>query len=82
MRSCSQTRHGLDCLCKAWGQILVLLYQSKRDQESLSALALDCLCQTDLPPWPVSFPFQTAILLFLLSCKIMFPGPIGALNHT
>ena len=36
------------------GQFLVLLNQSERDRESLPALALDCLCQTGLPPWSVS----------------------------
>ena len=61
------------------GQFLVLLNQSEQDQESLSALALDCLCQTGLTPWSVSLPFHRTILLFLLLCKILFPGPVGAL---
>ena len=81
----SQTRPGIS-LCslsglslQGRGQFLVLLNQSKQDQESLSALALDCLCQTGLTPWSVSLPFHRTILLFLLLCKIMFPGPVGAL---
>ena len=49
-------------------------------QISLSALALDCLCQKGLTPWSVSLPFPRTILLFLLLCKIMFPGPVGALT--
>ena len=63
-------------------QFLVMLIQSKQDQESLSALALDCLCQTGLTPWSVSLPFHRTILLFLLLCKILFPGPVGALLPT
>ena len=91
--SCSQTRPGICSqtrpvisLCslsglslQGRGQFLVLLNQSEQDQESLSALALDCLCQTGLTPWSVSLPFHRTILLFLLLCKIMFPGPVGAL---
>ena len=91
--SCSKTKPGI-CfqtrpiisLCslsglslQGRGQFLVLLNQSEQDQESLSALALDCLCQTGLTPWSVSLPFHRTILLFLLLCKIMFPGPVGAL---
>ena len=83
--TCSQTRPGIS-LCslsglslQGRGQFLVLLNQSEQDQESLSALALDCLCQTGLTPWSVSLPFYRTILLFLLLCKIMFPGPVGAL---
>ena len=83
---CSQTRPGIS-LCSFFGlslqgrgQFLVLLNQSEQDQESLSALALDCLCQTGLTPWSVSLPFHRTILLFLLLCKIMFPGPVGALT--
>ena len=70
IRSCSQTRPGIwsqskprISLCSLYGlslqgrgQFLVLLNQSEQDQESLSALALDCLCQTGLTPWSVS-PF-------------------------
>ena len=81
----SQTRTGIS-LCslsglylQGRGQILVLLNQPEQDQESLSALAMDCLCQTGLTPWSVSLPFHRTILLFLLLCKIMFPGPVGAL---
>jgi len=82
---CSQTRPGIS-LCSFFGlslqgrgQFLVLLNQSEQDQESLSVLALDCLCQTGLTPWSVSLPFHRTILLFLLLCKILFPGPVGAL---
>ena len=63
------------------GQFLVLLNQSEQDKEPLSALALDCLCQTGLTPWSVSLPFHRTILLILLLCKIMFPGPVGALKR-
>ena len=93
IRSCSQTRPGIwsqtrpgISLCslsglslQGRGQFLVLLNQSEQDQESLSALALDCLCQTGLTPWSVSLPFHRTILLFLLLCKILFPGLVGAL---
>ena len=96
IRSCSQTRPGIFSqtrpgisLCslsglslQGRGQFLVLLNQSEQDQESLSALALDCLCQTGLTPWSVSLPFHRTILLFLLLCKILFPGPVGALYVT
>ena len=82
---CSQTKPEIS-LCILFGlslqsrdQFLVLLNQSKQNQESLSALALDCLCQICLTPWSVNLPFQRTILLFLLLCKIMFPGPFGAL---
>ena len=95
IRSCSQTRPGiwsqtrpgisLCCLSglslQGRGQFLVLLNQSEQDQESLSALALDCLCQTGLTPWSVSLPFHRTILLFLLLCKILFPGLVGALHQ-
>ena len=50
---------------------LVLFNQSEQDQEPLSALALDCLCQTALTPWLVSLPFHRTILQFLLLCEIM-----------
>ena len=57
---CSQTRPGIS-LCSLFGlslqgrgQFLVLLNQSEQEQEFLSALALDCLCQTGLTPWSVS----------------------------
>ena len=91
--SCSQTKPGM--CSQTWpgislcflsglflhcrGQFLVLLNQSKQDQEYLSALSLDCLCQTGLTPWSVSLPFHRTILVFLLLCKIMFPGPVGTL---
>ena len=82
---CSQTRPGIS-LCSLFGlslqgrgHFLVLLNQSEQDQESLSALALDCLCQTGLTPWSVSLLFYRTILLFLLLCKIMFLCPVGAL---
>ena len=75
---CSQTRQGFS-LCSLSGlslrgrsQFLVLLNQSEQDKEPLSALALDCLCQTGLTPWSVSWPFHRTIMLFLLLCKIMF----------
>ena len=45
-----------------------------------SALALDCLCKTGLTPWSVLSPFPRTILLYLLLCKIIFPGPVGALG--
>ena len=83
---CSQKRPGIS-LCSLFGlslqgrgQFLVLLNQSKQDQESLSTLALDCLCQTGLIPWSVSLPFHRTNLLFLLLWKIMFPGPVGAIQ--
>ena len=93
IRSCSQTRPGMWSqtrqgifLCSlselslpGRGQFLVLLNKSEQDQESLSALALDCLCQTGLTPCSVSLLFHRNILLFLLLCKILFPGPVGAL---
>ena len=85
---CSQTRPGISLcsLCglslQGRGQFLVLLNQPKQDQESLSALALDCLCQTGLTPWLVSLPFHKTIRLFILLCKILFPGPVGALYVT
>ena len=93
MRSCSQTRPGICSqtrpgisLCSlsglslpGRGQFLVLLNQSEQDREPLSALALDSLCQTGLTPWSVSLPFHRTILLFLFLCKILFPGPVGAL---
>ena len=94
MRSCSQTRPKI-CfqtlqgilICSLSGlslpdsgQFLVLLNQSEQDREPLSALALDCLCQTGLPAWSVSFPFHRTILLFLLLCKIKFPGSVKALR--
>ena len=96
MMSCSQTRTEicsqtrpvifLCSLCElslhGRGQFLVLLNQSEQDLESLSALALDCLCQTGLLPWSVSFLFHRTILLFLLLCKIMFPCPVGAQRHS
>ena len=63
------------------GQFLVLLNQSKQDRETLSAFDLDCICLTGLTAWSVSFPFHRTILLFLLPCKIMFPGPVGALPN-
>ena len=62
-------------------QFLVILIQSKQDREPLFALVLDCLCRTGIPPWSFSFPFHRTILLFLLFCKIMFPGPVGALLY-
>ena len=89
--SCSQTRNLfptrqgislyslLGLSLRGRGQFLVLLNQSEQDQEPLSALALDCLCQTGLTPWSVSSPFHRTIMLFLLLCKIMFPGHVGAL---
>ena len=53
----SQTRHGIS-LCSLFelslqgrGQFLVLLNLSEQDQESLSALALYCLCKTGPTPW-------------------------------
>ena len=83
---CSQTRPGIS-LCSlsglslpGRGQFLVLLNQSEQDREPLSALALDSLCQTGLTPWSVSLPFHRTILLFLFLCKILFPGPVGALR--
>ena len=80
IRSCSQTSQGicsptrlgislcsLSGLClQGEGQFLVLLNQSEQYQESLSALALDFLCQTGLTPWSVILPFHRTILLFLL----------------
>ena len=94
IRSCSQTRPGICSqtrleisLCslsglslQGRGQFLVMFNQSEQDQESLSARALDCLCQTGLTPCSVSSHFHRTILLFLLLCKIMFPGPVGALR--
>ena len=95
MRSCSQ-RPGISSqtrpefsLCslsglylQGRGQFLVLLNQFEKDHESLSDFALDCLCRTGLTPWSVSLPFHRIILLFLLLCKIMLNGPVGALHHT
>ena len=83
---CTETRPGI-YLCSLsgqslqgrGGQFLVLLNQSEQDQEPLSALALDCLCQIGLTPWSVRLPFCRTILLFRLLCKIMFLGHVGAL---
>ena len=91
--SCSQTRPGICSqtrleisLCslsglslQGRGQFLVLLNQSEQDQESLSALSLDCLCQTGLTTWSVNFPIHKIILQILPLCKIMLLGPVGAL---
>ena len=80
IRSCSQTRQGICSQTRPGislrslsglslqfrGLLLVLFNQSKQDQESLSALALDYLCHTGLTPWSVSLPFHRTILLFLL----------------
>ena len=81
--SCSQTRPGISlcslCGLQGGGQFMVLLNQSEQDCEPLSALALDCLFQTGLPPWSVNFPFHRTILLFQLLCKIMFPSPVEAI---
>ena len=84
----SQTRPGIS-LCSLFGlslqgraKFLVLLNQSEQDQQSLSAVALDCLCQTGLTPWSVSLLFHSTILLFLILCKIMFPSLVGALVLT
>ena len=85
---CSQTRPGIS-LCFLSGLslqgrrfFLVLLNQSEKEQESLSALALNCLYQRGLTSWSVSLHFHRTILLFLLLCKIMFPSPVGALIPT
>ena len=78
MRSCSLCGLSLP----GRGQFLVLPNQSEQDQGPLFALTLDCLCQTGHPSWSVSFPLYRTILLFLLLCKIMFPGPVGALIFT
>ena len=91
--SCSQTRPGICSqtrleisLCslsglslQGRGQFLVLLNQSEQEQESLSTLSLDCLCRTGLTTWSVNFPIHKTILQILPLCKIMFPGPVGAL---
>ena len=68
----SQTRPGISfCSLSGLsrqdrGQLLVLLSQSKQDQEPLFALVLDCLCQTGITPWSFSFPVHRTILLLLL----------------
>ena len=81
---CSETRPGIS-LCSLSelslpdrGQFLILLNQSKQDRKPLSALALDCLCQTVLTTWSVRLPYHRTIQLFLLLFKIIFPGPVGA----
>ena len=95
IRSCSHTRPGICSQTKpkifhcflsgqslqGRGQFLVLL-KPEQDQEHLSAITVDYRCQTGLTPWSVSFPFHRANLLFLLFCKTMFPGSVGALLVT
>ena len=69
----------MDRLCKAGAISWSCLIHSNRTGKPVSACALDCLCQTAVSPWLVSFSFYRTLLLFLLLCKIIIPGPVGAL---
>ena len=76
---------GLYCIIRAHAPhrqtYIGSLDPAKQVQESPSDLALDCLCQTGLTPWSVNLPFHRINLLFMLLCKIIFPGPVGALGQ-
>ena len=69
----------MDCLCKSGASSYSWFNQSKQDQESLSAPTLDCLCRAGLNTWSNNFSFHKTILKILHLCKIMCPGPVGAL---
>ena len=69
----------MDCLCKSGASSWSRFKQSKQDRESLSASSLDCLCQAGPNTWSDNFPFHKTILQILPLCKILFPGPVGAL---
>ena len=72
----------MDCLCKSGASSWSSFNQSKQDRESLSAPSLDCLCRAGLNTWSDNFPFHKTILQILPLCKIMYPGPVGALLMT